>query len=370
VHKRSAILVLAISLALSFGVGNGTAETTLSSAARSLYAVNESPNDRGSISVYDIDAGHRLIKTIQTVPNVGNVRGVAASAVTGKLYVAYRDGSGTGRVYCLNVYDDTIVWDKAISPGVDRLAINPDGQLLYVPTWEDGSADFINVVDANTGDVVRQVYFSNRSHDTLYPLAGPIFQETKAEDGSGNYLYLIDPSSYAVSHVGPYSGILGPYAVDSTSSFAVNNVWNLWGMQVADLKTGRIITASIPNHPPGESGLLHGIGWTPDQSQVWQNSAGSDPHVYIWDMSDPMAPVLKDRLTLRSGRGSHWLTFDIKGDYGYIAPNKNGADGTEIFDAHTHKSVGVIGSSEDMLEIDFANGKVRQVGDQYGIGRR
>jgi len=30
----------------------------------------------------------------------------------------------------------------------------------------------------------------------------------------------------------------------------------------------------------------------------------------------------------------------------------------------------VIGSAEDMLEIDFADGKISQVGDQYGIGRR
>jgi len=80
--------------------------------------------------------------------------------------------------------------------------------------------------------------------------------------------------------------------------------------------------------------------------------------------------LARDRLTLRSGRGSHWLTFDIKGDYGYVAPNKNSADGTEIFDARTHSSVGVIGSSEDMLEIDFADGKISRVGDQYGIGRR
>jgi hypothetical protein len=83
-----------------------------------------------------------------------------------------------------------------------------------------------------------------------------------------------------------------------------------------------------------------------------------------------MAPVLKERLTMRSGGGSHWLTFDIKGDYGYVAPYKNSADGTEIFDVHTHTSVGVIGSSEDLLEIDFANGKISQMGDQYGIGRR
>jgi hypothetical protein len=295
---------------------------------------------------------------------------VAASAATGKLYVAYMDVSGTGMVYCLNVYNDTIVWNKPISPGVDRLAINPDGRLLYVPTWEGGSADYINVLDADTGEVVRRVHFSNRSHDTLYPLSGPIFQETKANDGSGNYLYLIDPRSYAISRVGPYSGILGPYAVDSTSNYAVNNVMNLWGMQVANLRTGQIITASLPDHPPGDAGLLHGIGWSPDQSEVWESSKRDDPHVYVWDMGDPMAPVLKQALTLKSGRGSHWLTFDIKGGYGYVAPNKNSSDGTEIFDARTHASIGLIGSSEDMIEIDFADGKISRVGDQYGIGRR
>jgi hypothetical protein len=347
-----------------------TTEATQSYAPRSLYAVNESSKDRGSISVYDIDAGHRPIKTIQTVPGVGDVRGVAVGAATGNLYVAYRDFSGTGMVYCLNVYSDTILWNRAVSPGVDRLAINPDGQVLYVPTWEGGSANYINVLDASTGDVVRKVYFSNRSHDTQYPVSGPIFQETKAEDGSGNYLYLIDPSSYAVSRVGPYSGILGPYAVDSTSSYAANNVRDLWGMQVANLKTGEIITVTIPNHPPGDAGLLHGIGWTPDQSEVWENSSATDPHVYVWNMLSPGAPILKDKLALRSGRGSHWLTFDIKGDYGYVAPIKNSDDGTEIFNARTHTSVGVIGSSEDMLEVDFADGKISQVGDQYGIGRR
>jgi len=352
-----------------FSIITGRAATS-ASPLRSLYAVNQGPGDRGSISVYEIERGHQLIKTIKTVANVSDVRGAAASAVSGRLYVAYQDPSGIGMIYCLNVYDDTILWNKAVTPGVDRLAINPDGQLLYVPTWEGGSADYINIVDAHTGEVVRKVHFSNRSHDAQYPISGPIYQETKASDGSGNYLYLIDPNSYALSRIGPYSGILGPYAVDSMSNYAVNNVKDLWGMQVANLQTGRIITATIPDHPTGEAGLLHGIGWTPDQTEVWQSGSWSDPHVYIWDMRNPTAPAFKERLTLRSGRGSHWLTFDIKGDYGYVAPNKNSADGTEIFDARSHASIGVIGSSEDMLEIEFVNGRISQVGDQYGIGRR
>jgi len=336
---------------------------------RFLYAANQAATARGSISVYDIGAGHRLVKTIETVRDVDDVKGVAASMATGRLYVSYHTRSGVGMIYCLNVYDDAVLWNRTVDPDIDRLAIHPGGQLLYVPTWEGGSADFINVLDGSTGDVVRKVYFSNRSHDTLFPVSGPLFQTTKAEDGSGKYLYLIDPQSYAVSRIGPYAGILGPYAVDGMSRYVVNNVTGLWGMQVADLKSGRIVTASFAEHPPGEPGLLHGIGWTPDEREVWQSSSAGDPHVYVWNMRDPMAPVLAERVSMKSRHGAHWLTFDIEGNYAYVAPNKNSDDATEIFDAHTHKSLGLIGSSEDMIEIDFADGKVSRVGDQYGVGR-
>jgi hypothetical protein len=346
-----------------------TVAANVLSPSRTLYAVNQSSADRGSISVYDIDRGHSLLKTIPTVSNVGDVKGVAISAATGKLYVAYRTRSGVGMIYCLSVYDDAVLWNRIIDPDVDRLSINPNGRLLYVPTWEGGSADYINVLDADSGDVVRKVYFSNRSHDTQFPLSGPLFQETKATDGSGHYLYLVDPNSYAVSRIGPYSGILGPYAVDGMSRHVVNNVSGLWGMQVADIKTGQIVTANIPDHPAGESGLLHGIGWSPDESEVWESSSYSDPHIYVWSMLNPMAPKLKEQLSLRSQRGVHWLTFDLTGDYAYIAPAKNSDDGAEIFNVRTFTSVGLIGSSEDMIEIDFTNGKISRVGDQFGIGR-
>ena len=337
--------------------------------SRTLYAVNQSSAARGSISVYAIDRGHNLLKTIPTVPNVDDVKGVAVSAATGKLYVAYRTRSGVGMIYCLNIYDDAVLWNRMIDPDVDRLSIHPNGRLLYVPTWEGGSADYINVLDADTGDVIRKVFFSNRSHDTQFPLSGPLFQATKSTDGSGHYLYLIDPGNYTVSGIGPYSGILGPYAVDGMSRHVANNVTGLWGMQVADLKTGQIVSANISEHPRGEPGLLHGIGWTPDESEVWESSSYGDPHIYVWSMLDPMAPKLKEQLILRSQGGSHWLTFDLKGDYAYVAPSKNSDDATEVFNVHTHTSVGSISSSEDMIEIDFTDGKISRVGDQYGIGR-
>jgi hypothetical protein len=242
--------------------------------------------------------------------------------------------------------------------------------VLYVPSWEGNAADFINVLDAATGDVLRQVHFSHRSHDALYPPSGPLFQETKADDGSGAYFYRIDPQNYAVSRIGPYAAILGPYAVDGASRYAVHNVTHLWGMQVADLKSGRIVTANVDEHPVGDPGLLHGIGWTPDEREVWESGAAWDPVVYVWSMADPMAPRLQQRLPLKSGKGSHWVTFTITGDYGYIAPNKLSADPTEVFDTQSHTAAGTIASSEDMIEIDFADSEVTRVGDQYGVGRK
>jgi len=337
---------------------------------RYLYAVSQAGPNRGAISVYDIDGGHRLLRTISTVADVADPKGIVASAVTDRLYVAYRNGGGSGMIYCLNLADDQVLWNRTVDPGVDRLAISPDGRVLYVPTWEGNAADFINVLDAATGDVRTQVHFSSRSHDALYPPSGPLFQETKAEDGSGAYLYMINPQNYAVSSVGPYSDVLGPYSVDGASRYAVHSVTHLWGIQVADLQSGRIVTATVGEHPVGDPGLLHGIGWTPNEREVWESGAAWDPVVYVWNMADPMLPRLQQRLALKSGKRSHWITFTIAGDYAYAAPNKLSDDPTEVFDVQNHTSVGTIGSSEDMIEIDFIDGKVKRVGDQYGIGRK
>src|SRR6185312_5172638 len=82
---------------------------------------------RGTISVYDMDARHRLVKTIQTVRDVDDVKGVAASAATGRIYMAYRTRSGIGMLYCLDLRNDVALWNRAVDPDVDRLSVDPGG---------------------------------------------------------------------------------------------------------------------------------------------------------------------------------------------------------------------------------------------------
>jgi hypothetical protein len=63
-----------------------------------------------------------------SIADMNDVKGVAVSAATGKLYVAYRTRSGVGMIYCLNIYDDAVLWNRAM---------------------EGGSAGYINILDAD-----------------------------------------------------------------------------------------------------------------------------------------------------------------------------------------------------------------------------
>src|SRR5512140_497188 len=105
------------------------------------------------ILVFDIDNGYRFVKRIPTwnVPpgkEPENVKGIAASARTGKLYV-----STFNRVAAFDVITEKKVWDVAYEGGCDRMAISPDGQMLYVPSFE---GPFWNVVNAMNGEVIAK----------------------------------------------------------------------------------------------------------------------------------------------------------------------------------------------------------------------
>ena len=88
------------------------------------------------VLVYDIDNGYKFVKRLPTwdVPagqKPENVKGVAASAKTGKVYV-----TSLNRMMALDAITGKKLWDKTYEGGCDRMAISPDGKLLYVPQLE------------------------------------------------------------------------------------------------------------------------------------------------------------------------------------------------------------------------------------------
>src|SRR6184192_619347 len=86
------------------------------------------------ILVFDIDNGYKFVRRIpsQDVPagqDPENVKGIAANAGTGRLYVTtFR------RVIAYDLATDRRLWIKEFDGGCDRLALSPDGKFLYVPS--------------------------------------------------------------------------------------------------------------------------------------------------------------------------------------------------------------------------------------------
>jgi DNA-binding beta-propeller fold protein YncE len=115
------------------------------------------------ILVYDIDQGHKLVRRIATPASreamPDNIKGVCASAATGRLYFTTRS-----KLYCVDLVSDETLWEATPPNGTDRMSITPDGKLLYVPSFEK---DTWNVIDATNGKQITVVETKSGAHNTV-----------------------------------------------------------------------------------------------------------------------------------------------------------------------------------------------------------
>src|ERR1043166_4526379 len=85
------------------------------------------------VLVFDINAGHKFIKRLASggLDEKGhalNVKGICANARTQRLYV-----TTLRTLMCFDLVSGKLLWEKAYEGGCDRLALSPDGQVIYLP---------------------------------------------------------------------------------------------------------------------------------------------------------------------------------------------------------------------------------------------
>ena len=345
----------------SSGAGASTAATA-TTVRHLIYAAQ----DDGTVHVYDIDAGHRLVRTIRVFACCGDVRGAAAAAPTHRFYVMYNRGN-EGHVASIDLLPGQVLWDKVLhTPGVDRGNLTPDGATLYLPTWEsDPSSPYELVVDAITGTARARIALPARSHDTVVSLDGSrVFMETKSPTAT---MYVANTATITVvATISGYccGGVLAPFSLNGRGTVMVNDVVGFNGFQIADVTTGRLTSIPITD---GSASPGHGIAFTPDERQVWVND-GDRPNVHVFDMT--ATPPRQTALVRVSNSSPHWVTFDIGGRFAYVAGAKGAGEPTDVIDARTYQRVGKLAASEDLLEVDFDATDVVAVGNQFGVGRQ
>jgi len=318
------------------------------------------------VLVYDIDAGYTFVRRIPTqeVPagkEPENVKGIAASAATGRLYV-----TTIKRLMAFDLATDKKLWDKELEGGADRLAVSPDGRTLYVPTLE---GPHWTVVDAMTGDVRAKVVTKSGAHNTIY---GPDGKRVYLAGLTSPLLRVADPSTNTVvKEVGPFATVIRPFTINGSQTRVYVNVNGLLGFEVGDLTTGKVLqhveVAGFQKGDVKRHGCpSHGIGLSPDEKELWL-SDGHNSAVHVFDMTQP-TPKLVNTIKVRDQPG--WITWSLDGKH--VWPSTG-----VIVDARTKQIVATLTDeqnrtvqSEKVVEVVFNGTRVVRTGDQFAMGQK
>ena len=317
------------------------------------------------ILVFNMDHGHRFIRRIPTagLDKKGqplNVKGVCASVITKRLYI-----STTETLSCLDLLSEKVLWERPYEGGCDRMALAPDGKTMFLPSLEKGHW---HLVDAMNGDVLKKIEPKSGAHNTIFGLNG---EEAYLAGLKSPELTIVDTRTREVKGtVGPFGAFIRPFTVNGRQTLCFVNVNELLGFEIGDLKSGkflhRIEVAGFSKGATKRHGCpCHGIGLTPDESEVWLADS-FNRRLHIFDAT-VMPPKQKMSIALRDEPG--WVTFSIDGQYAYPSTG-------DVIDPKTHKVLlglrdeeGREVQSEKLLEIDFAGKDPVRAGDQFGLGR-
>ena len=316
------------------------------------------------ILVFDVAKDYAFVKRIPTSASTEakpeNIKGICACAATKKLYF-----TTLTRLYCMDLVTEKTLWGKTLPGGCDRMAISPDGKILFVPSYEK---DHWNIVDGATGNVLKQIIPQSGAHNTVCSLDG---KRAYLAGLRSPLLTVLDTKTLeVVDKIGPFSHSIRPFTVNGDRSLCIVNVNECLGFEIGDLKTGkklhRVEVQGVPRGKPKRHGCpSHGVGMTPDEKEIWVCDAfNSAMHVFDATVMPPKQGAM---IKLREQPG--WITFSMDGKHAWPSTG-------EVIDTKTKRIVFVLKDeegrevhSEKIVEIIFENGVPVLNGDQFGLGR-
>ena len=181
-----------------------------------------------------------------------------------------------------------------------------------------------------------------------------------------------------------FSDSVRPLTINHDGSLVYATLNNLDGFEIGDVKTGKVIKrVELPgamwkakwhdptNHFFGHSNPSHGIGVTPDDSEIW---VSDDVNVawQVWDNpGDGRSPVYNPSKTVpvTPGTSSSWISITNNGKLAFLG------DGS-VVDVKTHKVINVLKDEygrrlhavEKDLFLAFQDGRLIETNNQFAVG--
>lgn len=323
----------------------------------------------GWMYVYDMDNGHKLVKSVRLPTNRG-VRGVVANPVTHMLYVSYGgDGghNGNGSLLQYDLVAGRLIWTTTYSHGIDSMAISPDGKWIYMPDGELTPDGIWYVIDANSGNQTGTINGGLGPHNTIVSLNGA---HVYLGSRNHNYLEVADTATnQVIKTIGPLYSSVRPFTINGSETLAFTTATGFLGFQVSDIRTGQVLfTVPIKSfswNGRGSSAPSHGISLSPDEKELYvMDSSNSYVHVFNVSGVPATAPVQVADIKVTSMAGYEsecaydclkegWLQHSRDGRFVYV-----GDSGDVINTAKRKVAINLptLANTRKMLEIDWRDG--------------
>jgi hypothetical protein len=313
------------------------------------------------ILVFDIDDGHKFVRRIDIPIFEEGLRGFTGNAKTHCVYFS----TTNRRLGCFDLEEEKIVWQKTYDAGCDRSSITPNGRKIYVPTgwWYSGQDSGLLVVNAENGDLLKRIQVGPQAHNSITSLDGRF-----SYLGTETMLTVFNASDDSVVRQIKDVGERGvfPFTVDSRNRIAYVCLGDHVGFDVVDLQTEKVLHRVFAGAEP-IAHRTHGAGLTPDEEELWISDQ-EGRKLFIFDATK-MPPLPKGHVDLSDG-GHGWVCFSLDGQYAWCHT-------PDVFDTKTKQLVATlrdengkpVGSSK-FIEVHFRDGKVVNMGNEFGLGRK
>lgn len=289
-----------------------------SSTVERLYVTNSLGDD---ITVIDLQT-FRVVQDLK----VGNaVHGICAPADGRRLFTTIESERN---LKIIDTKTGKILSTIPLTGRPNQCAATPDGRYVGVPIRDGNSVDIVDttlqkVVKTLPIKVPHNCYNPGNNHDMYVSSMG------------SNEIDRIDLRTMSFSEKIPVGGIPRPYAVSADEKTLYTALSDFHGFAIASIPECKVIKrVELPPAPPSTCPLephtpTHGLGLTPDGTQLWVTSL-ADHLVYVYQTN---TNKLLGKVSV--GECPNWITFSPDGRY--CAVSNSGSNDCSIIDTRTRK---------------------------------
>ena len=342
------------------------------------------PGDNGTdnqsgVVVLDGDKDYSFLKripyglTAAEMPGPKNA-GIAVSVPLQMLYV-----TTDGWMKAIDLATDQIAWTfkgetmpvtgrGAASGCCERPWLLPDGKTLVVGSSYNSWWYYI---DGVTGKVLSKLPVPEApvAHNLVLTEDGKLGLMGSMSSPPKAGLAVVDVPNQKVLRYMTFSEMVRPLTMNHDASLVYVNVNNLIGFEMGEVATGKVLGQfKVPGSPKETS---HGIGMTPDESEIWVADP-SNAAWQVWDNpGDGRHPVYNASKIMKptAGVAHSWITMSNDGKLAFIGDSS-------VYDVKTHKEIAVmkdefgrrIVHTEKALYMTFRDGKLIETNNQFAVG--